>query len=210
MDRRGMLAFTLIELLVVIAIIAILAAMLLPALSKAREKARQASCMSNVKQIMLGVLMYCDDNKEITPGRRRLQPGTPICGTGYTRWDGLIQGYVTDLNIYRCPSRSASALGYGYNPCSGDADAGITPLATYTTPTTWVKVGDSYSAGLKGGNPAQACSWTNSTNPAVSGSNGTCGGFGDFHNGGGNLGFMDGHVAWMNWLSVKSKTGIRF
>ncbi|NLF61358.1 MAG: DUF1559 domain-containing protein [Lentisphaerae bacterium] len=65
MKRSFYLQFTLIELLVVIAIIAILAAMLLPALSKAREKARAIACVNNLKQLVLEQLMYADSNEGI-------------------------------------------------------------------------------------------------------------------------------------------------
>ena len=101
--RKG---FTLIELLVVIAIIAILAAILFPVFARAREKARQASCTSNVKQLILGILMYTQDYDEMLPqsiNNAYLVPGY----TNQNRcwWGSAITGpYVKNTQIYRCPS----------------------------------------------------------------------------------------------------------
>lgn len=70
--------FTLIELLVVIAIIAILAAILFPVFARVREKAKQTSCVSNLKQIALGIIAYCDDYDGQGPSRQDLPNGTIV------------------------------------------------------------------------------------------------------------------------------------
>ena len=96
-QRRG---FTLIELLVVIAIIAILAAILFPVFSRAREKARQASCQSNLKQIGLAITMYVQDYDEKFPGNYIYSVG----GTQLRWWCDLVQPYVKNWQLFLCPS----------------------------------------------------------------------------------------------------------
>ena len=113
--------FTLIELLVVIAIIAILAAILFPVFAKAREKARQASCSSNLKQIATGLLMYTQDYDETFPmlyyasgGNYYYWYGASIGGVLRAE-GGLLQPYMRNGQILDCPS----AAGIPTNAASG-------------------------------------------------------------------------------------------
>ena len=108
--------FTLIELLVVIAIIAILASMLLPALSRAREKARAISCVGNLKQLSLAVHMYTDDNKGFLPpwyidGVTPLPPaplGSASPSINRWTWQNYVYDYVKAVDVFKCPSNTAS------------------------------------------------------------------------------------------------------
>jgi prepilin-type N-terminal cleavage/methylation domain-containing protein/prepilin-type processing-associated H-X9-DG protein len=106
--RRG---FTLIELLVVIAIIAILAAILFPVFARAREKARQASCLSNIKQMSLGMLMYVQDYDEMFPdeawGSSSVDP--------WIFWPHQIQPYVKNWQMFGCPSSPYRQSNYTYH-----------------------------------------------------------------------------------------------
>ncbi|MFP3903009.1 MAG: DUF1559 domain-containing protein [Armatimonadota bacterium] len=107
--RKG---FTLIELLVVIAIIAILAAILFPVFARAREKARQSSCLSNCKQLGLAAMMYGQDYDEsVMPTRT----GKNEAGSPMTYWcpransEGLLAPYTKNIQIFICPSRGEPA-----------------------------------------------------------------------------------------------------
>ncbi len=107
MLTRNKKGFTLIELLVVIAIIAILAAILFPVFAKAREKARQTTCLNNEKQIGLGIMQYVQDYDETYPAAVRVQDDAWVYVN--TVVDAL-NPYVKSDQIWRCPSLTGSGL----------------------------------------------------------------------------------------------------
>jgi len=102
-SRCGERGFTLIELLVVIAIIALLAAILFPVFAKAREKARQTSCLSNEKQMGLGLTMYCQDYDE-TVVLNNDSPNNP-----FHTWIELLAPYTRSTGLWICPSATAQS-----------------------------------------------------------------------------------------------------
>lgn len=110
-DKKG---FTLIELLVVIAIIAILATVLFPVFARARENARRTSCMSNMKQLGIGMLMYAQDYDERFYGGSRV---APVLGQAWVDigrgggWAGASYPYVKNTQVYKCPSDTNKGSG---------------------------------------------------------------------------------------------------
>jgi prepilin-type N-terminal cleavage/methylation domain-containing protein/prepilin-type processing-associated H-X9-DG protein len=200
--KRG---FTLIELLVVIAIIAILAAILFPVFARAREKARQASCSSNVKQLMLGVIMYASDYDDGLP--------RAWADTGAPGWFDSIMPYLKNTQIGECSSNRPDLDGWGMNTNYGwncdlthKSCAPLNRTGNIAEPATKILIGDGWKGSNNDGrlNPVaglprwcgdandSGCWWmaTNWDWP------------GNVHNEGKNCGFVDGHVKWYKYSTI--------
>jgi len=218
--RRG---FTLIELLVVIAIIAILAAILFPVFAKAREKARQTSCLSNTRQLGTAILSYAQDNDEKLPNW-----STP-CWAGVDNWNSPwwidVGPYIKNWQIFSCPSSKATRRARNchpeyYAPSGKDLyidyamdehilnnSWGLSKLAMYqfvaedfmtgdsvdVIETPWNRVAGSELIGRVA--YAQVCGA--GCNPPL------CVPENTRHNEGENLTLMDGHAKWFKYQVIK-------
>lgn len=177
--KAGGRGFTLIELLVVIAIIAILAAILFPVFARAREKARQTACLSNLKQIGIASLMYGQDYDERTPHAFIGEPGGP-----YVRWWELLEPYINNDQIFECPSATGT-IGYGANRRLLGDYGNSRKYAQIKIPAEKIMYGDADS-------PNRMCmleGWYYDSDCRRQ--------LYPIHNEGSNISFADGHAKWV-------------
>jgi prepilin-type N-terminal cleavage/methylation domain-containing protein/prepilin-type processing-associated H-X9-DG protein len=218
--------FTLIELLVVIAIIAILAAILFPVFAQAREKARMASCQSNLKQMGTAFQMYTQDYDETYPGA---SPGNwddcsvmPAKG-GWGGWVGnLLIPYTKNTEIYQCPSRrnlitvnnncatvpyTRVSYSFNYRTLWGAQLAALNEsaelLTMWDSGTGWADCGYMSTCGTWANR--DVCWYVLKTGkPLQPGMN--CGANhqnASWHNDGNNYLYADGHVKWARWDQLR-------
>lgn len=199
-SQRKTQGFTLIELLVVIAIIAILAAILFPVFAKAREKARTASCQSNLKQIALSASMYAQDYDEHQLRAWSYDP------TGWAMWYNMISPYVKNTQIFECPSLGGT-IGYNLNRWAGCGSCVGRALAQVQRPAEILLAMDAWAGSRTCLLPYWPGSWTEDcqAKPAAAAPDGSRS---DRirHNGGINCAFVDGHVKWIKSNIIASIT----
>jgi prepilin-type N-terminal cleavage/methylation domain-containing protein len=222
-NMKNRRAFTLIELLVVIAIIAILAALLLPALSKAKQKAWTTSCTSNLHQIGLGLKMFADENNEYYPQSGRciywggIDPAASG-GSGKTSWMEQIFPYVGSTNAFNCPGnvQLAANLQGPFNYFNGCNAAFIAANGNFAAvkgtavlfPSAFVLGGD--TAGTKGGriifDPLDADKDDYTQNCVGGAADDALTEYWQIHGKGQNVMFTDGHSQWYKGYNPSEMT----
>jgi len=199
-EGRARQGFTLIELLVVIAVIAILAAILFPVFAQAREKARQTACLSNMRQVALGVYLYAQDYDETLP---------TTGDDDRLSWIDQIVPYVRNDQIRRCPSdsgfgaSSAHRTSYGVNNYFGHGMS----LAAIPSPASVIyaaeivdtEEGDHYHPMFWGDVPDNDWAWHDGKPTEVAYAR---------HNGGANYAFLDSHARWHRFEATFSPPAI--
>ena len=187
--------FTLIELLVVIAIIAILAAILFPVFAQAREKARQTSCLSNMKQIGTALTLYADDYDETTITADEIE--NPAQGYAQCAWYEKLYPYVKNQGCFICPSMRSDntyiKTGYLLN---GLFAHGFT-LSTYTLPSQQIALAERQKNYADEDYHCLDADWL-AENPEL------CIAY-ERHNGGANYTFADGHAKYLKWQTTLEK-----
>jgi prepilin-type N-terminal cleavage/methylation domain-containing protein/prepilin-type processing-associated H-X9-DG protein len=199
--QRG---FTLIELLVVIAIIAILAGMLLPALSRSKNKAFSTQCLSNLKQVGVALVMYAAENSDCLPRSAHQNQS----------WVATLQPYAGGTNLWRCPRDGHKTRLYTYAlndfflpPATGNSDYSKTTLVPSPGDSMWMtECGDKY-VGIDHfhfAEPDDGGYAPNAFSAEVAVKR---------HSSGANYLFVDGHVQLLKWSLLQTnltRRGSRF